>query len=376
MHTTRELIELFIIECYPSLLSGIVIPKLKFIFNDDIYEILEDVKNNPFVMENVWTPNICGENIEFLRNNNNLDNDDFVIYVNDSKLFFEKLTKLINAYSKYKEEHYSGERGRYLMVNYLKDALWLKLLPSDFSNIYAFLDREIAFLEDRTFDKYDVVLNGYTNDNIFDTYMDNIIVAKRDENSFWFETVNNMSFDLINREKKLVYYLPSIHYGIDNGKCYIYGIQNISISESDKKLERDLYKLNKGINNPINHPSFVLALKTFIDMLNKENITDIEVPLLEVINYDYHQMTGSRTKMMFERQWRDLSDLSEDEMVQYEIDKENYKKFVDKEDFISKNKIEGLTNLFYRIEEQFDNIEIIPDDFKLNVKIKEKTKRL
>lgn len=376
MHTSRELIEIFFCDSYPSLLSGIVIPKLKFIFNSDIYEILEDVKNNPFVLENTWTPNICSENIEFLRKNNKLDNDDYAIYVNDSKLFFEKLTKLINAYSKYKEEHYSSKYGRYLMVNYLKDALWLKLLPSDFSNIYDFLDREIAFLEDKTFDKYDIVLNGYSKDNIINTYMDNIIVAKRSENSFWFETVNNISFDLINREKKLVYHLPSIHYGIDNGKCYIYGIQNTSISESDKKLERCLYKLNKGINNSLNHPSFVLALKTFIDMLIQENITDIEVPLLEVLNYDYHAMTGSRTKMMFERAWRDLSDLTEDELFQYEIDMENYKRFVDKEDEISKNKIEGLTNLFYRIEEQYENIEIIPNDFKLNVKIKEKTKRL
>ena len=70
--------------------------------------MLEDVKDNPFVLEKVWTPNLCNENIEFLRKNNKIDNDDYVIYVNDSKLFFEKLVKLINVYQKYKEEHYSS----------------------------------------------------------------------------------------------------------------------------------------------------------------------------------------------------------------------------------------------------------------------------
>ena len=107
-------------------------------------------------------------------------------------------------------------------------------------------------------------------------------------------------------------------------------------------------------------------------MLKREGIYNIEVPLLEVLNYDYHAITGKRTKEMFERQWRDITDLEECEMEQYELDKELYEKFVDKEDFISKNKVEGLVDLFYRVKEQFDDIEIIPDDFKLNVKIKSK----
>ena len=376
MHTTSELIEVFIKVIYPNLISGVVIPKLKFIFNSDIYEILDDVKNNPFIMNGAWTPNITDDDIEYIRKNNKLDNEDYVVYVSDAKLFFEKLVSLINAFELYKKKHGHKNIGRYLMVNYLKDALWLKMLPTDFLDIYSFLDREKSFLEDDTFDMYDVVVNGYSYDNIIDTYMDNIIDAKKSENTLWFETINNISFDLINREKQLIYHLPSIHYGIDGDKCFIYAVQNMTKQESDKKLERSLYKLNKGIDNPVNHPSFVLALKTFINMLKSEGIYNIEVPLLEVMNYDYHAMIGKRTKEMFERQWRDITDLEECEKEQYEIDKELYEKFVDKEDFISKNKIEGLVNLFYRIEEQFGGIEITIDDFKLNIKIKEKVKRL
>ena len=300
MHTTKELIEVFFLDSYPALLSGKVIPKLKFIFNDEIYQILESVKNNPFKKGNVWTPDISDSNIEYVRENNKLDEfDNYVIYVPDAKLFFERLVKLINVFEKYMEDHYSSCDGRYIMTNYLKDALWLKMLPHDFSNVYSFLDREIAFLEDKTMDKYDTVLNGYTMDNIVDTFNDCLVVARKEENSFWFETVNNMSFDLINRERHMIYHLPSIHYGIDNNKCFIYGIQNTDISESDKKLERTLYKLNKGIENPENHPSFVLVLKTFIDMLNKEGINDIEVPLLEVLNYEYHAMIGGRSQCTY-----------------------------------------------------------------------------
>lgn len=371
MHTTRELIEVFFLNSYPALLSGKVIPKLKFIFSDDIYQILEDVKNNPFVKENHWTPNIEDEDIEYVRENNKQDEfDNYVIYVPDVKLFFDRLVKLINAFEKYKEEHFLSNNGRYIMVNYLKDALWLKMLPHDFSNIYSFLDREIAFLSDHTMDKYDAIINGYTVDNIVDSFCDNLVVARKEENSFWFETVNNMTFDLINRKKNLVYHLPSIHYGIANNKCFIYGIQNTSISESDKKLERPLYKLNKGIENPENHPSFVLVLKTFIDMLNKEGINDIEVPLLEVLNYEYHAMIGEMTKNKFDRAWSDITDLTEDELFQYEIEKANYDRFVNKEDKISENKTDYLAKLFYRIEEQFDTISIGQSDNRLVVKIK------
>ena len=101
MHTTRELIEVFFLNSYPALLSGKVIPRLKFIFSDDIYQILEDVKNNPFVKENHWTPNIEDEDIEYVRENNKQDEfDNYVIYVPDVKLFFDRLVKLINTFEK------------------------------------------------------------------------------------------------------------------------------------------------------------------------------------------------------------------------------------------------------------------------------------
>ena len=108
----------------------------------------------------------------------------------------------------------------------------------------------------------------------------------------------------------------------------------------------------------------------FIDMLHKEGINEIEVPLLEVLNYDYHAMFGEKTKNKFNKAWSDLTDLTEDELFQYEIEKANYDRFVDKEDKISENKTDYLAKLFYRIEEQFDTISIGQSDNRLIVKIK------
>ena len=124
MHTTREVIEIFIRDTYPHLLDGELLPKLKFIFNNDIYPILEDVKNNPFVMEDAWTPDIHDCDIEFLKENNKLNNDDYVVYVSDAKLFFDKLTELINTY----EEYYIVRNNEYL---YLIDHDYNILLQKD-----------------------------------------------------------------------------------------------------------------------------------------------------------------------------------------------------------------------------------------------------
>ena len=53
---------------------------------------------------------------------------------------------------------------------------------------------------------------------------------------------------------------------------------------------------------------------------------------------------------------------------------------VDKQDFISESKTEGLIKLFYRVMNQFDNIEILNDPFieseYLEIRIKEKNKVL
>ena len=135
-----------------------------------------------------------------------------------------------------------------------------------------------------------------------------------------------------------------------------------------KKIERSLYKLNKGIES-VNHPSFVLALKTFIDMLAKQNIHNIEVPLLEVLNYGYHEITSEKEKIRFSNAWKD----GVDDQELYDEEKALYDKMVDKQDFISKAKTEDLSNLIFRIKDQYDNIDIDVYDFLLKVKIKDNT---
>ena len=375
--TKKEIIECFVSTLYGELLSGKSMDKLKFIFNDDGYKLFEQIKNNPTENGKKYNTIITDYSINYMKNNT--VESEININISDANLFFDKLTELIDLYGNLNNKYLGMSNKRTLFMNYCKDALWLKMTPYDFLNIYNFLDLQINFIKnDYLFDDLLAIREGFSKDNMVDKYMDYDIVASKWNNTIWFETMTYMKLEIIDIKENLSYTLPYIHYGIDNNTCYIYGLQQKNKDKQSKKIERALYKLNKGIENPLNHPSFVLALHTFINMLREKGITNIKVPLLEVLSYSYHKQIGDVSKDIFERRWTniDVNNLDEDEKYSYEIDKQEYDNFAGKEDFISKAKTNNLVNLFLRVEEQFDDIDIDVEEYNLNVKIKEKSKRI
>lgn len=79
------------------------------------------------------------------------------------------------------------------------------------------------------------------------------------------------------------YSLPRISYGISNGICYIYAIQNKdSKMNTDSKYNLEVKDKLKTINSGISKyrnitPSFVVALALFISFLKENNINKIQV---------------------------------------------------------------------------------------------------
>ena len=93
--------------------------------------------NNPFQMENAWTPDIKEKDIEFLKTQYYKDAP--TIYVKDHIHFFKCLTDIINhnidLYQKYND--YRSARG--YAISYLR-RIWLRLGPNDLNNVENFLN--------------------------------------------------------------------------------------------------------------------------------------------------------------------------------------------------------------------------------------------
>ena len=211
------------------------------------------------------------------------------------------------------------------------------------------------------------------------------LLASKEENATWCETNDKMTFYL-KGENEDFHTLPSIYFATteENGKtiCYIYAIQNERFRKSDKPIQRKLYKLNAGIENPNVNPGSVLVLKTFIEMLREKGIIDIRVPKKQILSYRYHEILSEKTKKDFEKNYSEeqleyINNLNsydrERQLEEYEWQCIWYSHVVDKQDFISFSKTEGLFNIFKRVEEQFGNIELLNtpfiEDENLNIRI-------
>ena len=349
-HTTEfEVAQNFVIHNYGKLISGEKIPPIKFRFNEDGYMIFETLKKfpvrHPYSGEIV--ERINQEQIEAIKlETKHIKDEDIVIDVPDAYSFFKQLSIIANMY--YTHSYYTNPQT--CGNKFFSDALWIRMTPQDFLNVESFLERQYELL-------YGAISNNYLT-NLDDVEYDKYLIKCSNEynRNDMFETYSRMCLDVCDKEDKSIFYeLPSIHYGVieKGGKktCYIYGIQNMAVGNQDKKIARSLYQLNKGVENPSIHPSFVLAMKTFIDILKNNNINSIRVPLLEVLNYDYHVLCSKNIKESYLKNDSSINKI--------------YDNYVDRENMISKSKTEVFASIFYRLQEQFDIIDIEVDVFGL-----------
>ena len=364
-----EVAQNFVVHNYNSLLNGDRIPPIKFIFGEDGYQIFEYLLKNPVLHPefNIVIERIYQYQIDVMKDDRKRSNGEVVIYVPNALDFFKELSIIANLYKNI-SKYNSPQK---ISKEFFKAGLWLRMTPQDFNDIHGFLERQIGFL-------YNICYLDNLDEIPYDKY---IITASNEVNEDMFESFNRMCFTIHDEEnEELVYELPSIHYGIvdENYKkvCYIYAIQNMATGCQDKKIARALYHINKGVEKPTIPPAFVLAMKTFIDVLNRKDIAEIRVPLLEVLNYGYHQMITEEYGKRFETEWSNekIQSIFEEndqyEINHYNIDKKIHDNYVSKEDAISKSKTEVFASIFYRLQEQYDDIDIDVNDFELIIRQK------
>lgn len=167
--------------------------------------------------------------------------------------------------------------------------------------------------------------------------------------------------------------LSLIRYGIyeKDGKkvCYIGSVQSKSQSLADKelyerqdinkKLNRKKYKVNSEVPEEYKHKvesKSILALSLFIDILNKEGITEIEIPCMYVLDYEYHEKISKKLLEDFNKNW--TKDRKKRSPLMYREKTYYLERNYNKQDLISEIKTEGMIRKFERVLYHYPNGKI------------------
>lgn len=365
-------------------------PYLKFIFNDSDYKEIITYLENLKVQKKAIRLNIkthlsnrtvslmeIEETIklmEEIRNRfiHNRCENHIYIEIPDYKKFFELLNELMIEFDQ--KSHFNNFHATALLRT-----IWLRMSPSDIFDVNTFLKRQISFT------KNDYLISD--NETELKQVEDLSISYLNHGNKAFFETnrhirpfirreVEKMSDDIFDFISIYKYYpLPVIHCAFikedEEPTCYIYGIQHLqeTVKDKDEVINERIREEKKRLRNKMVSADFIIALKIFIDILKEKKITTIKVPLLQVFNYDFHQKMSEeyRDKMASysKEAMEDLeaTNTSNYDITEYENTKEQYERFANKEDTISKNKTERLLSTFYLVAENYGDLEIITEPF-------------
>lgn len=339
----KEIVELFVNRTMYDLKYEDETPNINFKFGKDGFILFEHVKNNPFVIGSI--SNITDKDIQYILKNND-DPNVPTIFVDDSISFFEYLTDISNALLELYGEYNEPRNPRGLSILLLR-RIWLRMGIEDISSVISFLKKQLEFTKNRTLE--------IPNETEFTKFCGYNVSKKTIANRTWDESTRSMIFRIY--DDTYSYELPHIMYDIDDsGVCYIYAIQNGKNVKKDKKIERKIYKLNKGIENPNVHPNKVLSIMLFIRLLKEKGIKRIRIPSIQVLSYRYHEILSKRAQEDIEREYEKLQMFPNDVYckLSYSSAKDWHSKVCNKEDYISYLKTEELMNLIERILETKD----------------------
>ena len=291
-----------------------------------------------------------------------------VMIVNDYEQFFENLRQFYAGYIELYFKECPGMTFNRDEKEKCLEQIWLRATPDDFNNPEEFLRKQAMMISDTTFEKYDneVELGPV------DFFDGNILCIKNGIAGIWDENSRQIEIKIYNKEKKTSngevlkaspYELPVIRYGIyeKDGKkiCMINSIQDkrygFDRSKFEKKLERKKYKVNQDVleeDTEKVEPKNLMALSIFMNMLAREGITDIEVPSMYVLDYEYHVRRNPQILKQFQENW---SSERRKKSLSYPIAKYHFDRTYQKEDVISEIKTERLLLTFRRLLQHYPN---------------------
>ena len=332
---------------------GYNVSYIKLVFKkEDIEKIKEIILEEESINEGYY---VLNKNLEEYTERRD-ENTNYIV-ISD----YIKFTELIYCMYEFltdNEKHYQTTIDTYFLT------IWLRMGVNDLSNVEAFLKKQYYFLLNDYYMNKGYEFRGKKNgyDLCYETR----------PNASYFESNKHLTFYLNDEKHNKKYRFPSIHYAIINEdgemKCYFYGIQNLEDKPS-KDLKNMLRDELKDLRNGTITPIFILTLKYFIDLLKDIGITKIEMPLIQVFNYDLHDELDRTCTRSYEdyseeekKEYEKLDELNTDKM-NFIHTKKMYHKFHGKADEISKNKTERLIDTILLMQEHFNNIEILNEPF-------------
>lgn len=350
---------------------------LKFVFSLEDINFFDNliknkVKRNVLEIDNSHSYYLYNHDIEnvlsTLRKNlkeylNNKDENTHYIYVDNIVRFADLLNKLTKSLNEEYEDN--GHDFNFSILS----TIWLRMSPSEFDDIYKFLERQILFNENKCL----AVPEIYSEDYFKKKYVCDLkkykICYQINATEVWYETNKKISIFIENDTDRSLL-LPEVYFQIiDTGSkktCYIYAIQSSKDERmnENEKIEESLIDIKRQLRNKYVNYKFVLALKFFIEILRENDIYDIKVPLLQLFNYDYHVSMSEEYKRLMSCYEKDVSEgrLTYDSDI-YKYTKKEFDKVADKQDIISKNKTERLIGTFIVLEEKFGGINILSEPF-------------
>ena len=360
-NVTRE----FITETLYKILFDKYIPNFKFEFREDeAIDYIEKVLKDYYGSYKEKMQKI----LQTMKQKSDKETTTPVMVVNNYKKFFE----LLRQFYEKDIELYFSRTGMLHFPRFEKnncfEQIWLRATPDDFNNPEEFLKKQVDMINDSTFEKYD-------EETCFGKikFLDNHILCVRnciartwDENSKEIEMTIYDKDDYYNKDEfnRQYYKLPVIRYGIykKNGKkvCSIGSIQDKSDSYEQtslsKQINRKRYKANEGISEEYTYhiePKNVLALSIFLNLLSKEGITEIEVPSLYVLDYEYHEKRNETILEDFKTEWTEEGIKKDPDL--YKKACYYFERCYKKEDLISEIKTERLLLTFRRVLQHYHN---------------------
>ena len=245
-----------------------------------------------------------------------------------------------------------------ILIDYVSTVLDFYKLEANYKNIKEILVYSIVNITEKEMNSLDDYLIKYI--NFYKSKLLNIngersldigkLKYKIEKQSLKQETPYCFKSYFEKGESK--YALPRISFGINNGVCYVYAIQN-----KDSKINTDpnynlevknkLRQINSGISKYRNvTPSFVVALILFISFLKENGINKINVVTPLPIRQANRKATTECRIKFYSMQ----GDLSEEEIEKLK------REIIDKRIMDDYNSTTKFFNCFNRLKLHFDNL--------------------
>lgn len=296
-------------------------------------------KTNAKYFYNVMSPTLIIKNEEKL-------NQSMINYINLAKKFYSQDVRLLD----------SPNPEKYILSSCLVNAL-----PGDFNDISNLFERYSNFIMDSSLNDFFKTQNiGYS-----DILKSSINVTLQKQ-SIVEETPYAFRMELISDDNQK-YILPDVRFGISDGKCYIYAIQNMDKDCKNKSIERRMRKVGEGFDeknsskDPILEPENLysvgpwdlISLAIAIPLIkNYSDVNEFVAPYFLVNRWNAVEISY---QLLTEKYNKDLNN----PIIQKRLEK------IKNHDIIQRNVTDKFIRSFRRMEYHFDNIEV--DSFPLEM---------